>query len=852
MLKIRSDGTTYKQGIMEPQVAPNVTFPGGGTGTTQIYYRYVYRSAVTGALSNPSPESIAGTNAQASPSAVVNASDYATKITFNASQYEYVAPQLRTKGGVSPGTTTDWVIAHNFGLSIPSGVNIDGVQVDLNWVGQNAGTGVLSGARLYYLGAGIGTPKLPGIQNQSYPTDTILGSNGDTWGATLTPAILNDTSFGFGVQITTQSVGGSDRSFLDSFTITIFYSTQNANITPTASTDPQVNKIDIYRQGGLLTNFTYVGTAPNTTAVFTDTLSDLAAVNNPQLEFDNYEPFPSIDDPRSGVVNVSAGAVANTMNVSWVSGDHFNVRWLPGSDVIIGGVAYTLYNRPSSTTAMVVVLEPSQAVPSPGTGLTMEFPEPNLAAEPSPVLAGPTPENAGSFAFGLDPINPGDMVWTKGNNFDSAPDTNRLNITTTNEPLMNYVITAEMTLLFSTDRYWMIYPNFADALSDVTGTAGQQWTPIQSSGTRGLYMRYAIGALGAMCAFRAKDCIAVTMGGGPEQSITDDIYNLFPHSGSTPSPVTIGGQTVYPPDDTKPNAQTIAITPGYIFYDYQDVNGNPRTLCYDIEAKGWTVDVYSPVVNYHSWAIGPVNQILCGCTDGTIRAMVTGGSETGTAVLATRSEDGGSSRVVKRMGGFWLRAVASATITAAFYANRFMTAITGVVAPTMSGSNEADYLFDFTAAANADVQDLGVVLSWPLTSGDILAQYQPDWAALPESIIGFKTGQLGYGSGGWKHIEWINLAYSSTQQVTLVMTLIGNQNDSLATITLNFPATAGKQTKQLMWLPFNKFKLVGWTANSSAPFTIFAADSECLLSTWGAESGTVKVFSQFGIPGATT
>ena len=220
MIKVRSDGLSRKMGIEEPQDAPTVTFPGGGTGPSQIFYNYTYYASETGAESNPSPVSIPGTNSQSNPSATENAATGSTinpNITVNASQYEGNSNQIRTKGGVAPGTITDFIVARGFGpsLAIPDNVTIDGIATDLNWIGQNSGTGVLSAVSLYYLGGPIGNPKFPATQNQSFSTDTILGGNNDTWGATLTPAIVNDASFGFGVQITTQSSGGSDRSFVN-------------------------------------------------------------------------------------------------------------------------------------------------------------------------------------------------------------------------------------------------------------------------------------------------------------------------------------------------------------------------------------------------------------------------------------------------------------------------------------------------------------------------------------------------------------------------------------------------------------------------------------------------------------
>jgi hypothetical protein len=54
MSKVRSDGTFYKQGIAEPQVAPVASVSASGALTLQAQWAYVYRSSTTGAVSNPS------------------------------------------------------------------------------------------------------------------------------------------------------------------------------------------------------------------------------------------------------------------------------------------------------------------------------------------------------------------------------------------------------------------------------------------------------------------------------------------------------------------------------------------------------------------------------------------------------------------------------------------------------------------------------------------------------------------------------------------------------------------------------------------------------------------------------
>lgn len=632
MIKVRSDGLSRKMGIEEPQNAPTVTFPGGGTGPSLIYYAYTYRASETGAVSNPSPVSTPGTNSQSNPTSSIPATAFATNYTFNAAQYEFVSPQIRTKGGVPPGTVTDFIICRGFGFSIPDGVNIDGIQVDLNWVGQNAGTGILSAVSLYYLGAKIGNQKLPGIQNQAASTDTFQGSNGDTWGTTLTPTILNDPSFAFGVQITTQLAGGSDRSFVNFMAVTVYYSTQDANITPVPSPDPQVDKIDIYRQGGGLASFIYVGTAQNTSAVYNDTLSDLGAAANPQLEYDNLEPFPSIDLPRSGTLNASGGVLTR------VSGDFFNIRWLPGTIILIGSpdqIAYTAVRRPSSTTSWNFA---NSAVTVPdGAGLIWNIAEPDLAQQPLAYLFGPT-DNI-NYVFGVgDPLRPGTLYWCKGANLDSAPDTNQLEVTDPSEALVNGAMSGGVGVLFSIKRAWVILPNFFNALATVTGAQGSTWTLQATSISRGLYIPRCLAVEGGgMIFFRVDDGIHLSRGGASSVSITDDdLYPLFVHEGSTQVAVTRNGVTISPPDDTIPQAQQFSIQGPYLYWDYPGLDGARHTFVYDTAAGGWVWDTYTTAPTVHATNQGEsVQGVLAGCLDGTIRQMGSAGVETPTGFVVT-------------------------------------------------------------------------------------------------------------------------------------------------------------------------------------------------------------------------
>jgi hypothetical protein len=426
----------------------------------------------------------------------------------------------------------------------------------------------------------------------------------------------------------------------------------------TPSTDPQVDKIDWYRLDAGLLNYTYVGTGPNTTAPFTDTLLDTDIAANPILEFDNYEPFPSIDLPRKGVVNVSGGVA------TWVSGDQFNTRWLPGTIIVVGTVAYTLDKRPTSATTLtatntviiggIATIQPLAT----GTGLTYEIAEPDLASQQLPYVWGPT-DNI-NFAFGCgDPLRPGTMYWCKGSNLDSAPQTNQEDLTSPSEPLQNGAMVAGLGVVMSTERGWVIQPNFFDALATVEGTIGSTWTLQDGGFTRGLYIPRCIAIDGGGRIFyRGKDGVYVSMRGGPEQSITDgDLYNLFVHEGEIPQPVTRAGFVCFPPDDTNPHAQRFACANGYLYYDYQDVSGTLRTLVFDIIAGGWVFDIYQFAVAVHCLEEGPgVNNTLVGCSNGTVRPLALGGNETATSVVVTPADTKGDARADKHWGDLYIEA----------------------------------------------------------------------------------------------------------------------------------------------------------------------------------------------------
>jgi len=436
-------------------------------------------------------------------------------------------------------------------------------------------------------------------------------------------------------------------------------------VTSLWSPDPQIDVVDYYRLDSVTSNFTYVATGPNddlggggTNTPITDSLTDIE-LGDQLLSFDNFEPFPSIDLPQKGVCSVSGGVI------TWVSGGSiggsatgFNIRWLAGTEILIGSptsLAYTFIARPTSTTSVTI-----PGVPD-GTNLYYEIPEPILAAQPLPYMWGPTDNINFVYAVG-DPLRPGTLYWCEGNNLDAAPDTNQQDVTDPGEPLINGAIAGGLGVLFSIRRAWLILPNFFNATATATGTTGSTWSLQESQITRGLYMPRCVWVSGGgLIFFRVDDGIHVSNHGASSESISDqDIYPLFPHESpgtgsSAPQAVTIAGYTIYPPDDSLPELQRFSGDKDYLYFDYQGTDGAPHTLVYDYQAKGWVWDLYTPAATIHGSDEGQSTQgALVGCNDGTVRLLSSAGTETATAVLLTPAMDFGDTRATKQVGDLYI------------------------------------------------------------------------------------------------------------------------------------------------------------------------------------------------------
>ncbi len=100
------------------------------------------------------------------------------------------------------GASSQYLVAKNFGFSIPAGAGINGITVRVNASETSAGSETLNARLQDAAGALFGTGKTASVNGTSKIVYTY-GSTSDVWGATLDSTTVNDADFGVRLWYTT-------------------------------------------------------------------------------------------------------------------------------------------------------------------------------------------------------------------------------------------------------------------------------------------------------------------------------------------------------------------------------------------------------------------------------------------------------------------------------------------------------------------------------------------------------------------------------------------------------------------------------------------------------------------------
>lgn len=599
------------------------------------------------------------------------------------------------------------------------------------------------------------------------------------------------------------------------------------------ASDPQVNIWDVYRYGGSITSYQYIGSGvPGTN--FTDQYFDDTAEAGKPLPTQNFEPWPSVDVPW----NVTAGGgitIAVTGTNLVVTGAVFPAtisRWLPGTLVLLGGqTGYTLRKRPimlSSTSWLFDLVEcVGNLSPS-----TLSVNEPFVARQFLPYTWGP---DANGYIFGTgDPLRPGVVSFATPNQPDVTASTNTNEPSTPSETLMGGAILAGFSFVASSDRWWQLYPTFQ---------GNTVFTPFQVQVGRGLASPYGICTDKTRIFFWAKDGIGFHAG-GPYQSLTDlDLYLLFPHE-ATDAPVNIvrNGVTYYAPDYSRAATFRLAWVNDYLYADYQDSTGTPRTLVCFLKTGAWVQDQYANSIISRCALVQPEGTLtsspgelydlaVMADNQGNIYApsLTAGDNGAGISALVSTFEwDGQPSRNSGLWEDFYIDGIPVSGLA---------------VQPVMFGQAAASIPVTNIGAsssrilANVPVPDgslnrfLGLQLSWTDAPGSAFTLLH-SWRnfADPDSVFTWKTSKQTFGLHGYLYCGRLEPTYSSTAPVTLNLTAF----DGTSAATMTIPSTGGLTQKILVTPTFNKGQLLSFSATSAQPFQLMPGDSLLWVRQWGS------------------
>jgi hypothetical protein len=649
---------------------------------------------------------------------------------------------------------------------------------------------------------------------------------------------------------------------------------------PLATYDSQIDTWWVYRFGGSVLSWRFIGQVSsaipigNFNPVFVDIYDDAAAQAGDELEFDNFEPWPSIDVPfGTPTAPVLASSLVGFIAVVNVTPPSNIARFLPGNLVRLAGTnVFTLRKRPVSLGGGAWELhldECTAGILPQGAGTILTGPdvalniyEPEIARQFVPYMWGPDATGT-IFAVG-DPLRAGTFYFSKPSQPDSAPDAYNQELCPPSEPLLGGIIIDGLAYIASTSRWWALYPQLDNP--------AQRYAPQQAPFPRGLAAPYGICTDGQSIFWWGEDGIWSSTKG----SLSDaDLYTLFPHEGIAGVPHTYGtpplGKTVNPPDYSRTGTFRIAYNDDYLYCTYQDTTGMYNTLVYDTRRECWVLDQYATSVTTFyqvTQEAGTVQTVgtlypdlLMADTGGHVLTQQMLTNDNGAPIpcqLARFEFDGGDVRAPKQWGDMFMdaRIFAPAGLNVTPMSLGAPVASGTVNIPPAAGRQRNS----IGMGANPVVSDfMGCMLTW---TEDFSAQaavttlyiWQPSYSILP-ARLGGSTASGGTGTGGFAtfgtsfslpgygHIPWVSLAYISTAPVTLTITTYDGQSPQVVTL----PSTGGQYQKTLFRVSANKGQLFRFSFSSPAQFQVFNDDSDIMVGAW-QRTGPYADLKTFEVP----
>ena len=559
---------------------------------------------------------------------------------------------------------------------------------------------------------------------------------------------------------------------------------------PTCPINPQTGSpdsnivLDVYRFGGTIHDWRYVGTGDGGTG-FTDNMYDkeiLTAPSPPQLtdangitRFNLYQPFITQDIARFnspsnlGRISLSAhGTIILNANGS----DTFNLGILPGSPISVNYNVWSIYQVLNNK--QIELAEDTTGNLTDGMLVPWAIQAGTLVAgSPLSKIWGPYGTGqGGAYIFGVgDPNNAGTLFWTNGNDPDSTDLVNSLIVTSPSEPLRGGCVYDGTPFVWSTERMFRVYP----------GNVAGQFTVQEIPGSKGLWADYSLtvqsnGVSDQSISWVGKDGIYDWSTSGGLRTLTDrDLYPFFPHDNqkgiplatifpflNETFPVGAPDYTVNPSDASLSRMKYHRLTwfHNELFYDFADTAGKYHALVFDAkECQGWvSLDQYQggagtvcgkPMARCSEIA---ANNMLLGL--GGEFLTYTGTQDSGHDIacrLVTRADDQGDPRAMKLYGDYMVDTNTNGvSVSCTAYANAFTQQLTTTPILTPTRRQVIAQTFSTLGAMG---RSFGLDYTWTATALVTLFQSSFSYVPKPEVTDLRVTDKTDDGYNGPKYLR---------------------------------------------------------------------------------------------------
>jgi len=132
--------------------------------------------------------------------------------------------------------SSNLLVGHNFGLSVPSGATIDGIEIKIEWYGGSPRSTIDNIAKLRKGGSSSGIDNNSKNNNPSFSAQTVTyGNSTDLWGTTWSDAQVTAEDFGFEFGVVEDENDDNNEVYVDYIAVKVHYTESAGDPSPGGS-----------------------------------------------------------------------------------------------------------------------------------------------------------------------------------------------------------------------------------------------------------------------------------------------------------------------------------------------------------------------------------------------------------------------------------------------------------------------------------------------------------------------------------------------------------------------------------------------------------------------------------------